>query len=165
MMPDYDQNDPLYEEKMYDDFIDGKIQMTPYLELEKRGGAPPQIEGLTDADVTRELTNLIWGLADLNIYIDSIDHLDDRAAYQALLDFCDQPNMFFPGNKRSCTHWSGVDCGGDEDDEIYLIYYADEGTRQHWAKDFKVQLPEKKPLPHPRPWIPVWNPFVDEEEG
>src|SRR5579863_3565342 len=103
---DYDEDDPLREAKVVDDFIDGKIQLTPYLELEKRGCAPPPIERLTVDDIKRELTKLLWNFADLGIYIDDIDHLEDRAAYAQLLDFCDEPSMFFPGSKETAYHWS-----------------------------------------------------------
>jgi hypothetical protein len=163
---DYDEDDPLREVKMLDDFIDGKIQITPYLELERRSCAPPVIENLSDEDVTRELTNLIWNLADLQIFISDIDHLDDRTAYAALLDFCDEPNMFFPGNKKAACHWSPIGSGSDEENEIYLRYYASEDTRAMWVTDFSCPMPEKQPIPFPRPWIPVWDIFaVAEEEG
>jgi hypothetical protein len=161
---EYDEDDPLREVKKYDDFIEGKIQMTAYLELEKRGCAPPMIEDLSDADVTRELTNLLWNLADLGIYISDIDHLDDRTAYADLCAYCDEPNMFFPGNKNSATHYSPIGSGTDEDTEIYLRYYADDETRERWAKDFGDPLPPSELPPYPRPWIPVWEPFRDEEE-
>ena len=158
---EYDEDDPLREAKMVDDFIDGKIQLTPYNELEKRGWVPPPVEDLTDADVTRELTNLIWGLADLGIYIDSIDHLDDRTAYTMLCEFCDEPNMFFPGNKSTCCGWSPIGGCTDEDTEVYLRYYADEETRTRWAKDFGEIFPASELPPHPRPWIPKWEPCVE----
>ena len=154
---DFD-DDPLRHAELVDAFIDGKIQMTPYRELERRDSAPPAIEGLSDEDVTRELTNLLWGLTDLAIYISDIDHLDDRTAYAMLLDFCDQPAMFFPGSKLSSYNWSPIGSGSDEDTEIYLQYYADEETRQSWLIDYGVSLPEKLPIPFPRPWIPVWEP-------
>ena len=160
---EYDENDPLREMKMVDDFMEGKIQKTPYLELEKRGCAPPTIENLTDQDITRELTNLLWNFADLGIYVDDIDHLDDRAAYTELLDFCDEPSMFFPGSKDSAYHWSPIGAGTDEDTEIHLRYYADDANREWYAKELGCVLPDKKPLPHPRPWIPKWNPQIEEE--
>lgn len=106
--------------------------------------------------MTRELTNLIWNLADLSIYIDSVDHLSDRELYTELLEFCDEPNMFFPGNKRACCGWSPI--GSGEDEDTYLRYYADDETRKRWVRDFKVILPPKEALPYPRPWIPVWDP-------
>jgi len=152
------EDDPLYEVKRLDDFLDGKIQMTPYFELEKRGSAPPMIDGLSDEDVTRELTNLVWGLADLQIFVSDMDHLDDRAAYEALLEFCDAPGMFFPGSKSSACHWSPIGSCTEEDNEIYLRFYADEATRTMWMIEDGVTLPEKQPIPFPRPWIPVWNP-------
>jgi hypothetical protein len=160
---DYDENDPLREAKMVDDFIDGKIQMTPYLELEKRECAPPAIERLTDDDIKRELTKLLWNFADLGIYVDDIDHLDDRTAYAALLDFCDEPSMFFPGSKATAYHWSPIGSCTDEDTEVYLRYYADDATRARWASDYGCALPAKEPMPHPRPWIPKWNPQPEED--
>ena len=138
--------------------------MTPYFQLEKRGVPPPAIEELSDEDVERELTNLIWNLADLQIFIGDIEHLDDRTAYAALLDFCDEPNMFFPGNKRAACHWSPIDTGSDEDDEIYLRYYASDFIRASRLTDFGGPVPEKLPKPFPRPWIPVWNPHIDAGE-
>lgn len=161
---DYDEDDPLYEAKMVDDFIDGKIQMTAYFELEKRGCAPPQIEDLSDEDVTRELTNLIWNMADLQIFVSDLDHLDDRAAYKELLEFCDQPSMFFPGHKDSACHWSPIGGGSEEDNEAYLRYYADDDTRMRWMTDFGDPVPPKELPPYPRPWIPVWAPWEETEE-
>jgi hypothetical protein len=152
---DHDENDPLYEAKMYDDFIDGKIQMTPYRELERREMAPPPIEGLSDEDVTRELTNLIWGLADLSIYIDSVGHLSDRELYAMLLDFCDEPNMFFPGSKNTRTWWSPIGSGTEVDLQAYLRHYATEETRQQFKSDYNMVLPGREPIPYPRPWMPA----------
>lgn len=158
-MDEPEENDLEMVEK-YDDFLDGKIQMTPYYELEKRGCAPVPIEGMSDSDVTRELTNLVWNLADLSIYIDSTDHLADRELYTMLLDFCDEPNMFFPGNKNACCGWSALEATGDPDNDLYLRYYACDAMRAQWVRDFKVNLPPKELPPYPRPWIPRWDPPI-----
>jgi hypothetical protein len=151
---DSDEDDVLRDMELLEDFFDGKIQMTAYRELEKRGCAPPMAEDLTDDDVKRELTNLIWNLADLGVYVESIDHLDDRAAYVDLLSFCDEPNMFFPDNKSFAHHYSPIGAGTDEDMELYLRYYADDETRESWRKEWGDPLPPSELPPYPRPWIP-----------
>jgi hypothetical protein len=159
---DDDEFDELQEERMIDAFLDGEIQMTPYYELEKRGCAPPFLEDLTENDdVTRELTNLVWNLADLSIYIDSVDHLSDRELYAALLSFCDEPNIFFPGSKRACCGWSPIGGGTEDDNQTYLRYYASDEERERWKTDYCETLPPKDLIPFPRPWIPVWDPPAD----
>ena len=84
-------------------------------------------------------------------------NVDDRTAYAGLLEFCDEPNMFFPGNKKASCNWSPIGSGSDEDNEIHLRYYATDARRARWLADFNYPLPEKQPIPHPRPWIPVWD--------
>lgn len=155
------EEDSLELAKKYDDFLEGKWQMTAYNELEKMGQAPAPIEGLSDEDVTRELTNLVWGLADLGCYISSTDHMSDRELYTALLEYCDQPQAFFPKNKRACIGWLGTEYGEDEDNQIYLRYYADDRTRKEFAEEFGVNVPPKETAPYPRPWLPVWEPPID----
>lgn len=129
--------------------------LTAASELARRGCSPPPINLLKDADVTRELTNLIWNLADMRIYISETDHLDDRALYSALLEYCDETQIFFPNDDADAIHWSPIGPSSDEDTQIYLRFYADEETRARWRREFKVALPPRARPPYPRPWIPV----------
>ena len=73
-------------------------------------------------------------------------------------------HMSFPGSKSAACHWSPIDSGSDEENEIHLRYYADDETRARWRSDFKFPVPEKQAIPFPRPWIPVWDPYGGEEE-
>lgn len=149
-----EDGDSLEYLKRLDDFFDGKVQQTAYLELEKRGQAPPQPEKLSDGEISQALTELVWGLADLGVQIDDADHLPDRELYIRLLEFCDEPSVFFPGMKNATYHWSPIGACTEEDNVNYLRYYADESTRQQWAKDFKMELPERETPAYPRPWMP-----------
>jgi hypothetical protein len=38
----------------------------------------------------------------------------------------------------------------DDDSETYLRYYADEETRERWAREFGCVLPPKEKLPYDR---------------
>src|ERR1041385_3386347 len=105
MEPEDDEYDPLETLEKLDRYLAGEEQTTLYFELEKRGEAPPPIEGLTDEQVTRALTNLVWGLFDLGVVIDFADHLNDRDLYAGLLDYCDEPTVIFPDDPDMWCHW------------------------------------------------------------
>ena len=157
--------DPEHKEflEKHEKFLKGESQFTAYLQLEKRGHAPPQPEGLSDEEINHALTELVWGLEDLGVYISHTDHLPDRELYTKLLDYCDEPQAYFPGkNKRAMLGWSATDSGSDEDDDAYLRYYATEKTRKQWARDFKIKLPPRETPQYTRPWIPEWNPEIPE---
>jgi hypothetical protein len=62
-----------------------------------------------------------------------------------------------------------VSSGSDEDNELYLKYYADEQTREQWTEDFPdMEIPERVQPPYDRDRLlpqPDWTPpdWDDEE--
>jgi hypothetical protein len=158
MLPE-DDPDPLeYLEKL-DNFLEGKEQTTLYFELEKMGCAPPlNHEQMSDEEVLRALTDLIWGLYELHVIVDYADHLADRPLYVQLLGYCDEPTVVFPNDPNAWCHWSA----DDDDWEIYLRYYADDEARARSAVDYPdTPVPPKELPPYYRSWLP-WRDGLGE---
>src|ERR1700722_135900 len=147
MYPADDEDDPLEDMKKLDRFLDGEEQTTIYFELEKRDEAPDLSDELTDEEVSQALTALIWSLGDIGVYIEYVDHLTDRELYAELRDYCDEPNMVFPGNKAFGLHWSPIGSWGEEDMQIWLKYYASDQERITHSIDYPNDpMPTKEPL-------------------
>ena len=166
-MPPNDNDDvPEYLEKL-DKFLSGEEQTTLYLELEKRNWAPDLSDNLSDEELSQALTNLLWSLKDLGIYIEYVDHISDRDLYALLLPFCDRPAVVFPNNPNAGFHWSPIGSWEDEDYKIWLRYYATPEQRAKHAIDYPDDpLPPAEPMPYPRPWIPVrvWPTYERSED-
>jgi hypothetical protein len=151
--------------KKLDRFLNGEEQTTLYFELEKRGWTPVDPDGTPDEDINRSLTNLLWGLADLGVFVENADHLSDRELYKELLDYCDEPNVIFPDDPYSATHWSPIGGFSEEDIQVYLRYYCDQEQRLQWQVDYPdEEIPPAELPPYPRPWIPVRT-FPDDLDG
>ncbi len=105
-------------------------------------------------------------MGDIGVYIEYVDHLSDRELYAELRDYCDKPNMVFPGNKSFGLHWSPLGSWGEEDTQVWLQYYATDQERIKHSIDYpKAPMPPKKPLVSPRPWLPKQDfGFGAEEE-
>lgn len=151
-MPPEDESDGLeYLEKL-DRFLTGKEQTTLFFELEKLDCAPPlNHEKMSDEEILRALTNLIWGMYELHVVIDCADHIDDRTLYVQLLEYCDEPTVVFPDDPNAWCHYSA-----DGDDwETYLRFYADDDSRERSARDYPDEpMPPKELPPYYRSWMP-----------
>lgn len=147
-------DDLSYLEKL-DRFLSGKEQTTLYLELERKGYNPPFAENLTDEELSRELTILIWALWDFNVWIDDADHLSDRELYLELLDLLDEPTVVFPDHPSASYHWSPIGSYGPEDVLIHCRYYASDQDREDLLKeDPSMEMPPKEIAPYYRSWLP-----------
>ena len=110
---------------------------TPFVLLTRGGMELNPPDELDDEQLKPKLWEVIRGLAMLRMFLYSTDHLSDRELYQVLwhevlLDEC--PSI--PIDEDSAWHIDLVGSGSEEDIELYLRYYADDQTRQDWAKDF-----------------------------
>jgi hypothetical protein len=154
-MESNEEPDPLaYLEKL-DRYLNGEEQTTLYFELEKMGQAPPFAENLSEEEVSRALTDLIWGMWDLRVVVDDADHLNDRQLYLELLDYCDEPTVVFPEDPDSTCHWSPIGGCSDEDIQVMHRYYSDEKSRAKWQEDYPEDaLPPMELPPHYRAWLP-----------
>jgi hypothetical protein len=111
--------------------------------LRARGVRVPDPKDLSDADLSAKLNEIIHMLADLDTYLYHTDHMSDRELYVHL--WSDTLNEFtYPG--MTCI-LDLVGSGSDEDNQIYLRYYADDEYRdrhhKHWPND--VIPPREKP--------------------
>jgi hypothetical protein len=168
MQPQDDDDLPEYLQRL-DSFLTGKSQTTLYLELEKRGWTPEDPDLVSDKDLSRSLTNLIWSLSDLQVIVEDTDHLSDRELYTKLLDYCDEQTVCFAGIPGAATHWSPIGSYGEEDIQVWLRYYATPEQRSEHVIEYPgVPIPPSEPPPYPRPWLPTQDFSLEEfedEEG
>lgn len=133
--------------------------------LAERGAPLPPLESLNDAELSRALTDAIWGLYDLGVLVETVDHLSDRELYKEIVEYCSEPTITFPNDPYSNTHWSPIGSCTEEDMAIYNRYYADERQRQDWAREFPEEpMPPSELPPYPRPWIPDMVPRTKRRE-
>jgi hypothetical protein len=116
---------------------------------------------LSDAELNAKLWEVINALALMGVYLEHTDHLNDRELYILLLDDILLEEMVFQsGEMNLACHIDLIGSGSDEDNYIYLKYYADEDDRTLWIEEFPdepVPSRERPPfdrdcrLPKPNP--------------
>ena len=108
----------------------------------------PAPEELADSQLTAKLWEVIRGLAMLRMFLYNTDHLSDRELYEKLWhEVLREENPVMPVNENSACHIDLVSSGSEEDNELYLRYYADEEDRQLWAKDWPNDVIPKHEAP------------------
>lgn len=137
--------------QMMDEYSGMKLAV-PYDEIVKAGVELPPANTITDEEISRTLDRLISALAGINVCVTSTDHLSDRELYELLCeDLLREMTEIFPGSETGATTIDIIGGCSNEDIQTYLTYYADDETRELWAKDWPEDpLPEKKPRPHDR---------------
>lgn len=107
-------------------------------ELLIQGGMElPAPEELDDSQLNAKLWEVIRGLAMQRTFLYCTDHLSDRELYEQLWhDVLREENPDMPSHEDSACHIDLLSSGSEEDNELYLRYYADEETRRDWAKDW-----------------------------
>ena len=122
-------------------------------ELLVQGGMElPAPEVLDDSLLKAKLWEVIRGLAMLRMFLYNTDHLSDREFYEELWhQVLREENPSMPVNENSACHIDLVGSGSEDDNELFLRYYADEETRQLWAKDWPSDaMPEHEAPPYDR---------------
>ena len=131
--------------------------------LENAGLVLPAPSELSDDRLTQKLQETIERMASLGAYIQHTDHLSDRALYEYLYDDgLREEAVLFPENPSYAYMLDLTGSGSDEDNQIYLKYYADEEHRKQWAVDWPDDLiPEHEDPPFDRdrflPQSPIGN--------
>jgi hypothetical protein len=109
--------------------------------LENAGLEIPVLEDLDDAAVKNKLKEIIERMASLGAYLIHTDHLSDRELYHYLYaDGLREEAVLFPENASYAYMIDLTGSGSDEDNQVYLKYYADEQQRQRWAQDWPDDL-------------------------
>lgn len=90
-------------------------------------------------------------MAAICMVVESTDHLSDRELYRWLVTdaLCEETFLPLPGS-GGAWHTSPIGGCSEEDNEIYLRYYADDDTRERWHRDFGETLPPKEKPPYDR---------------
>jgi hypothetical protein len=120
--------------------------------LENAGFDIPAPQTLNNQQLADTLTRLIERLATLGAYLKHTNHLDDQELYDYLYnEGLREEAVLFPENPSYAYIIDLTGSGSDEDNQIYLKYYADEELRHRWAQDWPDDpIPEAAVAPHDR---------------
>lgn len=145
-----EENDVIAELERIDRFFEGEERGEIPLEVLRARGidippAPPD-----DAAALRgKLWELIEGMYEVGIVVESIDHLSDAQLYRYLVDDALLVEIMI-SEVGGTWHISPIGGCSDEDNEIYLRYYADDDDRERWHREFGDPLPPKENPPYDR---------------
>jgi len=96
--------------------------------------APDQIE---DHALASKLQEIVERMASLGAYLLHTDHLTDRELYHYLyFEGLREEAVLFPENPSYAYMIDLTGSGSENDNQIYLKYYADEQHRAQWAHDW-----------------------------
>jgi hypothetical protein len=143
-----DDEDPMgYLEKL-DRFLGGEEKGVIPLEVLRAKGHdfPADDMAFDDAAMRAKLWEVLEAMAELGMVIDQTDHLSDRELYRYLVADALLVEEFLGG----MTNLSPIGGGSEEDNQIYLRYYADDEDRTMWQRDFEEKLPAKEKPPYDR---------------
>jgi hypothetical protein len=105
--------------------------------LENSGLNLPVPSSLTDDDLTPKLKETIERMSSLGAYLLHTNHLSDRELYEYLYnDGLREEAVLFPENPSYAYMIDLTGSGSEEDNQIYLKYYADAEHRIQWALDW-----------------------------
>ena len=110
---------------------------THFQELEMGGVSLPAPDSLNDQELTAKLWEVIHKLALLRVFLEQTDHLSDREFYRSLwTDSLREETKMLPPAANSAWHIQMLGGCSEDDNWLYLKYYADDAFRQHWHEDF-----------------------------
>jgi hypothetical protein len=125
---------------------------TNFDQLEKAGVSLPAPESLNDQELTEKLWEVIHKLALFQVFIEQTDHLSDRELYTHLwTDSLREETKMLPEAANSAWHIQPLGGCSEEDNQLYLKYYADDDWRRHWHEDWPDDpIPEHEDPPYDR---------------
>ncbi len=157
-------DDPIAELERLDVFLDGSESGEVPIEiLRARGIEIPDESSLDDAALHAKLWQIIQEMAALGLYVESTDHLSDRELYRYLVTDALVEETCLPMSPNGGWHISPIGGCSEEDNEIYLRYYADDAIREDWRRDFGEPIPPREPLPFDRDRLLPAQEVVEEE--
>jgi len=124
----------------------------PFQILVDSGISLPPPDELPDTELNAKLWEVINALALMAACLEHTDHLNDRELYTLLWNDILLEEMFFQsGDVNMVCHIDLIGSGSEEDNTLYLKYYADENERAYWASDFPDEpVPCREKLPFDR---------------
>jgi len=125
---------------------------THFHQLESAGVSLPPPDSLDDHELSERLWEVVNALALLRVFVEQTDHLSDRALYTQLwADSLREEIKQLTPFAEAAWHIQMLGGCSNEDNRLYLMYYADEESRRHWQQEFRDELlPEHKELPFDR---------------
>ncbi len=140
--------DPLYEVKA----VENAPLATVMELLQRRGVAVPHPDELTEHSLTAKLWEIVYALAASRIFFVNSDHLSDRQFYCLLLEkILPEETADLTQHYTTNCHFDLIEYAGEEQDEIFLKYYADEEDRKLWLVGVKdLSMPAHVDLPYAR---------------
>jgi hypothetical protein len=112
-------------------------ETTHFAQLERAGVLLPPPEELGDEQLAAKLWEVIHALAGMNVHLSQTNHWSDRELYEHLWrDTLREFTMDLPPGSGWNCHIDFLSSGSDEDNFLYLKYYADEEYRQRWHDDW-----------------------------
>ena len=120
--------------------------------LENSGLEVPPPDQLDDESLTSKLKEIVGRMASLGAYLLHTNHLSERALYEYLYDDgLREEAVLFPENPSYAYMIDLTGSGSEEDNQIYLKYYAGEEHRKRWAHDWPNDpLPDHEDPPFDR---------------
>ena len=120
--------------------------------LENAGLEVPAPETLDDDALQIKLKEIIDRMASVGAYVLHTNHLSDRDLYEYLYhDALREETVLFPENPSYAYMIDLTGSGGEDDNQTYLKYYADEEYRRQWAHDWPDDpMPEHEEPPFDR---------------
>ena len=153
--------DPKIQEKFLERVLafEGAAEVPLFETLGKSGISLPPPKSMDDSQLTAKLWEIIRGMALLGYHLCSTDHLSDRQLYELLwTDTLREPTPVLPSDSNYSCHIDILGGCSEEDNQIYLKYYADEEAREDWASTWPEDvLPDHEDLPYDRDrHLPGW---------
>jgi hypothetical protein len=145
-------HDPIAELERLERFFDGEEEGERPIDVMRNDGISiPDERELDDDSLHAKLWEIINAMAALGMVLESTDHLSDRELYRYLVTdaLCEETILPSAGS-AGYWHISPIGGGSEEDNEIYLRYYADDEDRKDWQRDFEGTIPTKEKLPFDR---------------
>ncbi len=143
---------------------------TNFQQLESAGVSLPPPDSLKDKELTEKLWEVIHKLALLRVFIEETDHLSDRELYTHLwTDSLREETKALPLAANSAYNIQMLGSGSEEDNRLYLKYYADDAWRRHWQKEFPDDpIPRHEDPPYDRDRLlpkPDYGPPTDRKHN
>jgi hypothetical protein len=120
--------------------------------LENSGLEIPDPAQLDPEALPAKLLEIFDRMASLGAYLLHTDHLSDAELYAYLYnDGLREEAVLFPENPGYAYTIDLTGSGSDEDNQIYLRYFADEKDRKQWAADWPEDpMPDHEDPPFDR---------------
>jgi hypothetical protein len=125
---------------------------TNFQQLENAGVSLPAPDSLGDEELTAKLWEIIQKLALLHVFIEQTDHLSDRELYAHLwTESLREETKSLSLAANAACHIQPLGGCSEEDNLLYLKYYADDDFRRHWQKDWPSDpIPAHEDPPYDR---------------